>query len=195
MNRRIFAFWIGLTLFRFSRSFGAESLDSAAATIMEWSETKIGAKRERWKPNANYRWRWYERQTLINGQWRTSGLTTPEDRHTGVRYDGASGYLSDELVPANVRQYSLRTWKKFANGRDRASDTIGEGQPPSKWLRSLDANELRLWLRTVRLPEVGVEGMSYWTHLTRDHSFSAARIRGLTISEQARLHSAAHYGF
>jgi len=49
------------------------------------------------------------------------------------------------------------------------------GRPPSKWLRSLSADEIRIWLKTVRVPEAGVSGMTYWEHLTRDHMFHAER--------------------
>jgi hypothetical protein len=69
------------------------------------------------------------------------------------------------------------------------------GRPPSKWLRSLKADELRIWLKTIEVPEAGVEGMTYWEHLTRDHSFDPERIEGLTIDEQAKLHAAAHFGY
>jgi hypothetical protein len=70
-----------------------------------------------------------------------------------------------------------------------------DGRPPSQWLRSLYADELRVWLATIEVPEAGVSGMTFWTHLTRDHGFDAARIDGLTEEEQAKLHAAAHYGY
>ncbi len=38
-------------------------------------------------------------------------------------------------------------------------------------------------------------GMTYWEHLTRDHSFDPKNIAGLTIAEQAKLHGAAHHGY
>jgi hypothetical protein len=69
------------------------------------------------------------------------------------------------------------------------------GRPPSKWLRSLHADEISVWLKTIRVPEAGVEGMTVWNHLTRDHRFDAARIKGLTEPEQFKLHAAAHYGY
>jgi len=69
------------------------------------------------------------------------------------------------------------------------------GRPPSKWLRSLHADEVSVWLKTIRVPEAGVSGMTVWTHLTRDHMFDAAHIKGLTEPEQFKLHTAAHYGY
>ncbi len=38
-------------------------------------------------------------------------------------------------------------------------------------------------------------GMTFWEHLTRDHSFDPKKIAGLTLAEQAKLHGAAHYGY
>ena len=69
------------------------------------------------------------------------------------------------------------------------------GRPPSRWLRSLNAEELRIWLRTIEVPEAGVSGMTFWVHLTRDHRFDPDRIAGLTTEEQAKLHAAAHDGY
>jgi hypothetical protein len=69
------------------------------------------------------------------------------------------------------------------------------GRPPSKWLRSLNAEEISVWLKTIRVPEAGVSGMTVWTHLTRDHMFDAARIKGISEPEQFKLHAAAHYGY
>lgn len=69
------------------------------------------------------------------------------------------------------------------------------GRPPSKWLRSLDAEEIRIFLGAIDPPEAGVSGMTFWTHLTRDHFFDAEKIEGLTDAEEAKLHAAAHEGY
>jgi hypothetical protein len=37
--------------------------------------------------------------------------------------------------------------------------------------------------------------MTFWTHLTQDHSFDPENLVGLTLAEQAKLHAAAHYGY
>lgn len=194
MNRRRFAFCIGLILFNLNRYLRAEKVDHFAADLMEWTEASTSENRERWRPNANGTWNWYERQTFIDGEWTTSGLTTPVHRRKKEFHNGEDGYLDESLVPDPVRESTNRIWKKLAQGRQVRGGFV-DGQPPSQWIRSLNASELRLWLRTVRLPEVGVEQMTFWTHLTRDHSFSAKRIRGLTEAELAKLHSAAHHGF
>ena len=52
-----------------------------------------------------------------------------------------------------------------------------------------------MWLQTIEVPEAGVSGMTFFEHLTRDHSFDALRIAGLNEDEQAKLHAAAHYGY
>jgi len=70
-----------------------------------------------------------------------------------------------------------------------------DGRPPSEWLRSMDADELRAWLANIEVPEAGVHGMTFWTHLTRDHMFQPLLIKGLTEGEQAKLHAAAHFGY
>jgi len=69
------------------------------------------------------------------------------------------------------------------------------GRPPSRWLRSLDAAGLRHWLAMVDLPETGVSGMTFYTHLTRDHFFDPSVVEELTLAEQEKLHSAAHEGY
>lgn len=80
-------------------------------------------------------------------------------------------------------------------GRPDENRRARDGRPPSQWLRSLNAEELRVWLPKIDPPEAGVSGMTFWTHLTRDHSFDAENIKGLTLDEQAKLHAAAHDGY
>lgn len=132
-----------------------------------------------------------------------TGITTPINKATGQPYLGRSGYLDESLAPADLRRGDQAGNTEVA---EEASDPPGpprpdptrrarHGRPPSKWLRSLHADEIRIWLRTIEVPEAGVSGMTYWTHLTRDHSFDAEKITGLTVDEQAKLHAAAHYGY
>lgn len=70
-----------------------------------------------------------------------------------------------------------------------------DGRPPSEWLRSMDSEELRAWLAKIEVSEASVHGMTFWTHLTRDHLFRPLLIKGLTEVEQAKLHAAAHFGY
>jgi hypothetical protein len=70
-----------------------------------------------------------------------------------------------------------------------------DGRPPSDWLRSMEVEELRAWLADIEVPEAAVHGMTFWTHLTRDHMFQPLLIKGLSESELAKLHAAAHFGY
>ena len=173
------------------------------------------AQSVRWSAAQNRTWRWFERETLVRGKWRLSGITTPVHRRTGERFAGAKGYLADEEIPAEIRR---RGHAQFDVEVDRAvyfeavplendpaeSNEPGkidpirkarEGRPASKWLRSLTAAELREWLPTVDSPEAGVEGMTFYEHLTRDHGFRGENVKDLTEAEQAKLHAAAHAGY
>lgn len=80
-------------------------------------------------------------------------------------------------------------------GHPSATRRSRHGRPPSRWLRSLNADELRLWLGRVDIQIAFVDGMTYWTHLTRDHGFDPKKIRGLNEAELAELHGAAHEGY
>ncbi len=68
-------------------------------------------------------------------------------------------------------------------------------QSNKKWIRSLNAKELRVFLKTFKAPYVGVWGMSVTYHLTNHHGFVRSNLRGLTNKELIKLHSAAHYGY
>jgi hypothetical protein len=216
-TRRRFAFWVGMGLFSLGERLHAKGFDTLAAAAMR--ATDLDAKAlgaiesgnelathgapEHWIVGENNTWRWFERENLIDGQWCVTGITTPVHKVTGDYYQGR-GYLEEDLAPA-----SLRNGKLEASAVDPAAEVAFEhdhgqssptrrarhGRPPSRWLRSLSADELHIWLKTIEVPEAGVEGMTYWTHLTRDHSFDPARIEGLQIDDQAKLHAAAHYGY
>jgi hypothetical protein len=207
MTRRRFAFWLGLGLFNLSEFLRADGLDALAAAVM--GDPAAAAKPttpEHWTAVEDDTWRWFERENLVNGQWMLTGTTTPVNKETGERAVESAGYLADDLLPADM-------WIGDQPGEMEAArsmfDDIHEpdfrlpaamrrsrhGRPPSKWLRSLDAGEIRIWLKTIEVPEADVSGMTYWEHLTRDHSFEPKKIEGLTIDEQAKLHAAAHYGY
>ena len=197
MNRRQFAFWVGMGLFWLSEKAHAYFIDSAAAHIMSWSEAQKSAKsrKERWRANENRTWRWYERSHFIDGKWKVTGITTPIHKTTGKPFKEKSGYLDASLVPESVKESAEALKKKLALAEVDATRRAEGGRPPSKWLRSLHADEIRIWLKTIKVPPAGVDGMTFWTHLTRDHFFSADHIKGLTIPEQAKLHAAAHFGY
>ena len=175
-------------------------VDAQPSSSPKAKDLKPGAK-VRWKAAENNTWQWYERETLVNGQWKLTGITSPVHRNTGEYYRGATGYLEQSAVPHDVRRRgSIEAFEKDANETDVPGQPdpvrrAREGRPASKWIRSLSLNELRAWLPTIDVPEAGVEGMTYWEHLTRDHGFDPVRIEGLTEEEQAKLHGTAHAGY
>ena len=202
MQRRRFVFWVGFGLFGLAEKLRASALDDLAAAIMQKSSGPSSAA-EHWRMVGNNTWRWYERESLVDGKWRVSGITSPIHRVTGEPYTGKTGYLDESLVPASMRQVQRASHTASVGdaaseddpGRSTAARRARHGRPPSKWLRSLHADELRIWLRTLDPPEAGVEGMTFFEHLTRDHSFDATVVNGLTETEQAKLHAAAHAGY
>ena len=206
MKRRRFLFWVGLGLFSLGEKLRADGLDKLAAAIMEDADpvptSKATATPIHWRAAENGSWRWYERESFVDGRWNLTGITTPIHKKTGQPPAGRKGYLDESLVPADVRTSGNEAHDRLEHSSTDSTypepDPVRRarhGRPPSKWLRSLRADEIRIWLKTINVPEAGVEGMTYWTHLTRDHSFDAEKIEGLTIDEQAKLHAAAHYGY
>ena len=207
MKRRRFLFWISLGLFNLAETLRADELDELAAATLNSAEpatTKARAATPiHWRATQNTTWQWYERETFVDGRWMLTGITTPINKKTGEPYTEQKGYLDDSLVPEEMRVWGQDVGDRFAAtapaeaGDHRPDPTrrARHGRPPSKWLRSLHADELRIWLKTIDVPEADVSGMTFWEHLTRDHYFDAERIAGLTEGEQAKLHAAAHYGY
>ena len=209
MKRRQFAFWIGFGLFSLAEKLRADSLDRLAAAAMRMTDSHAApstealpnANAEHWTAAENKTWRWLERENFIDGNWKLTGITTPVNKQTGERYTGKTGYLDERLAPEDVRFGEQELSEDEAGEIEPAPhlpDSVRRarhGRPPSRWLRSLNADELSVWLKKIDVPEAGVSGMTYWIHLTRDHSFNPRRIEGLTEDEQAKLHAAAHYGY
>jgi hypothetical protein len=206
-SRRRFAFWLGFGMFALGEKLQANGLDTLAAAAMRAVEAKKplpppAAIPEHWTAGENNQWRWFEREQLVRGQWRVTGITTPVRKNTGELAKGP-GYLDESLVPESMRTGRLETSSndashtafEYDHGKPSPTRRARHGRPPSRWLRSLNADELHVWLKTIDVPEAGVEGMTYWTHLTRDHSFDPEKIEGLDIPDQAKLHAAAHYGY
>jgi hypothetical protein len=211
MNRRQFAFWLGFGLFSLADRLRVYGLDELAAAAMRATETdalkSTAASRTmtavHWTAAENRSWRWFEREDYIDGQWKLTGITTPVSKKTGEPKVGGTGYLQDGVVPESLRlgkdsdlvELPPEVRAEYSRHQPKAKFRARHGRPPSKWLRSLHADELRIWLATIDPPEAGVSGMTYWEHLTRDHSFDAKKIDGLSLDEQAKLHAAAHYGY
>lgn len=223
MTRRRFVFWIGMGLFGMAERLGTAGLDRLAAAAMDATSADAGmvpapsaveaeAVAEatslpvHWQATHNATWRWVQREHYVDGEWRVTGMTTPVHRTSGEAFDGAQGYLDDAELPERFRAESAEAESDEAIDSVPASeDTPGpdptserrarHGRPPSRWLRSLNADELSLWLATVEPPEATVDGMTFAEHLTGDHGFDAERIEGLAEEELAKLHAAAHHGY
>ena len=216
-TRRRFAFWCGMGLFALAERLRAQPLDSLAAAIMPEGDGALAAADRQqvngathWSAAENRTWRWFERETWSDGRWQVTGITTPIHKTTGERYTGATGYLPDIMIPDRLRmplppadnegfvgppepeddETSLRN-----PGQADSERRTRHGRPPSRWLRSLRADELHIWLKTIEVPEADVVGMTFWEHLTRDHSFDPTKIEGLDQADQAKLHAAAHFGY
>ena len=235
MNRRHFAFWFSFGLFTLAERLKVYGLDELAAAMMRDEKSPANPLPTHWRLADNGVWRWFERETFVDGKWKLSGITTPVRMETGELAPIQEGYLDEAIVPAEVRRRkpTLTADEALAANKDENAPPVSEksdksaeppatatvqatapnpsldfderqpsekrrarhGRPPSKWLRSLHADELRIWLKTIDVPEADVVGMTYWEHLTRDHSFDPAHIEGLEVDEQAKLHAAAHYGY
>jgi hypothetical protein len=206
MTRRRFAFWIGFGLFSLAEKLRINGFDALAAEVMDRTDSTAARARTstplHWTATENKTWRWFERESLIDGRWQLTGITTPIHKKTGEPHV-AAGYLDESLVPTKVRlgkqevveNIPSELLTEFTEHQPSEKRRARHGRPPSKWLRSLHAEEIRIWLKTIDVPEAGVSGMTYWTHLTRDHFFDEDKIEGLTEDEQAKLHAAAHYGY
>ena len=209
MNRRRFAFWLSFGLFSLAERTRLAALDRLAAAVVGGPAAGLPETPIHWTVASNQRWWWYERQAWVDQQWVTTGITRPLNKQTGKPSEDAEGYLEETDVPPAFRvagrrrdavvqgQVSDVEGSDWSDQHGRPSDErrARHGRPPSLWLRSLEADELRIWLKTIDVPEAGVSGMTYWVHLTRDHSFDPAKIEGLNEDEQALLHAAAHYGY
>lgn len=209
-TRRRFAFWVGFGIFTLGEKLHAKGFDTLAAATMRATDAKQKAAKassrptnpEHWTAAENNHWRWFEREQLIDDQWRVTGITTPVRKDTGELAQGR-GYLDESLAPESMRKGALEetrgeaTEKTFEHDHGKPSPTrrARHGRPPSRWLRSLRADDLTIWLKTIDVPEAGVEGMTYFEHLTRDHSFDPVKIEDLAEVDQAKLHAAAHYGY
>jgi hypothetical protein len=212
MTRRRFTFWLGFGLFTLAEKLHLSCLDALAAAAMGDDDRPAGAKKtppEHWTAAEDDDWKWFERETYLDGQWVLTGTTTPISKETGEPQTDNKAYLDEGQLPPSMRPTEQRGPSQAEDDADAANEEgdkarqqlplsgrrARHGRPPSKWLRSLNADEIRIWLKTIEVPEAGVSGMTYWEHLTRDHSFDPAKIEGLAEAEQAQLHAAAHFGY
>lgn len=204
MIRRRAMFWMGFGLFSLAERLQADMLDDLAAKVMGTAATSASPPEQpiHWRAAENNTWRWFVQEKFVDGKWHVTGITTPIHKETGEAYAGHTGYLDSSTVPVSVRgeddadetPASIAD-HDFTHHGPSAARRARHGRPPSKWLRSLQADELSIWLKTIDVPEATVEGMTYLEHLTRDHFFREANVKSLTMDEQAKLHAAAHHGY
>ena len=142
----------------------ADGLDRLAALVMRTAEPASPATTatpEHWTAAENNTWMWFEREHLLDGHWKLTGITTPTNKRTGERHPERTGYLDDSLVPEAVRRGEPQKLTDAAAAA-AVEDDPGQpnpwrraryGRPPSRWLRSLYADELRIWLKTIDVPK------------------------------------------
>lgn len=140
--------------------------------------------------------------------------TTPRTRRAFSTWLAASGFLlttssrgvAQDLFESGVRvadaqagttaiDHGHQPLSQEPYGQVSRERRSRDGRPPSEWLRGMEVEELRAWLADLEVPESGVHGMTFWTHLTRDHMFQPLLIKGLSEVELAKLHAAAHHGY
>ena len=129
--------------------------------------------------------------------WRTaSGLAVVSSR-CALAQDLAEVFDIADSRPLGqpVMTHSQPPSRPDSDGQVSLERRLQDGRPPSEWLRSMDTEELRAWLAEIEVPEAGVHGMAFRTHLTRDHMFQPLLIKDLTEAKQAKLHAAAHFGY
>jgi hypothetical protein len=170
MQRRRFFYWMSAGLFGLGESLGIEAFDRLAAAAMNF---RSGSSR--------------------SGSSGTYAHSSKAIGYGQANRSNASSSYNGSLIPAGpvVDVPDDPTYE----GKIDPKRAARHGRAPSRWLRSLAAEELREWLKTVNPPHTGVVGNQFALHLTRDHLFVADRVAGLTMQEQAKLHSAAHAGY
>ena len=211
-GRREFFIATGAALLATRFAHAEEQLPlSEVSEFIGWEEVaRKGHVFEHWTPEEDSMWKWYRLERYTSNKWETVGISMPIHKETGEPFKEKSGYVEHNKIPAFVLEGSLpatpKDWKKNMQPSqfdpltsvDREPDATArarDGRPATEWLRSLTASELRGWLPTVQPPETGVNGMTFWVHLVRDHGFDPRRINGLSEDEFRTLHSAAHYGY
>lgn len=211
-DRRRFGIALGLGLLASKTLWGDdEIISSSEPAFVDWQQlAEQGQTFEHWTPEEDSQWKWYRLERYVDGNWQSVGISCPVNKETGELYQPATEYVSLEDIPdyvlsgdlpvrsPDIARHLAPSQFDHQTAMQRVPDAeiqLRDGRPPSDWLLSLNAEELRIWLESVDAPEAGVNGMTFWVHLVRDHSFDPRRIEGLTEHEFMLLHSAAHYGY
>jgi len=211
-NRRQFVAALGLGLVSARTGSGDDEISFASHPFfVEWQElARQGQIFEHWTPEDDGKWSWYRAERYVDGDWKSHAISLPVNRKTGELHQPADGYVGLDNIPPYVLTGDLPQLpdsikRQMAPSQFDPTEAMmrlphpevqmRDGKPPSEWLRSLYADELRTWLKTIDITEATVSGMTFWVHLVRDHSFDPRRIEGLNEREFLQLHSAAHFGY
>ncbi|MCR9294902.1 MAG: hypothetical protein NXI32_19460 [bacterium] len=211
-SRRQFTFALGLGLVSAKLAWGENgTISELPPDYLDWQQlAERGHVFEHWTPEEDGPWQWYRLERYIEATWKSVGISLPVNRDTGEEFEPSDGYihrdeipsyvLAEELplLPEEVRRHLSPSQFDPEEALRRKPDPeiqLRDGRPPSDWLTSLNAEELRKWLVTIDAPPATVNGMTFWVHLIRDHSFDPRRIEGLSEHEFFLLHSAAHHGY
>ncbi|QDS94008.1 hypothetical protein FF011L_27850 [Roseimaritima multifibrata] len=211
-NRRSFIQMLGLSLAAAKTSWSDEqNLELMKEAPRPWQQFAIeGHVFEHWTPEEEGEWKWYRLERFLDEEWQTVGISLPKHRESGEAFEPSDGYVSPEKIPTHVIENKIPKLPSHLlidmepsqydpeKASERTPDPIiqgRDGKPPSEWLLSLTAEELRDWLQKAESPGAAVRGMTCWVHLVRDHGFDPRRIEGLSPDEFTLLHSAAHYGY
>jgi hypothetical protein len=187
------------------------SQSEAPPSFPSWQDFAAeGLVLEHWTPEQDDTWRWFRLERYEQSDWKTAAISLPIHRTSDESFEPSDGYVPTADIPSHVITGAIPELPPGLEDRmapsqfelsDPATRTpdpdirLRDGKPPSDWLTSLRATELREWLQTIDPIQAEVRGMTHWVHLIRDHGFDPLRINGLTEEEFTQLHSAAHEGY
>lgn len=211
-NRRQFAFTLGSGLISARLAWGEDDLISdLSPDYLDWQQlAKQGHVFEHWTPEQDGPWQWYRLERYVKNEWKSVAISLPVNQETGEDFEPSDGYIPRDEIPSYVFAKELPVLpaavsKHLSPSRYDPEEALlrtpdpeiqrRDGRPPSDWLTSLTAEELRKWLITIEAPPATVSGMTFWVHLIRDHGFDPRRIDGLSEHEYSLLHAAAHHGY
>ena len=158
MTRRRFAFWLGFGLFTLAEKLRMGSLDALAAATMRTAEPSPVGENSLARALERGR-KQYVALVRTRDATLTANGSSPESRRRSVKRLASltrelERYLDPNVVPASVQSVDNEVTAeeiadakaKYGHRRPHATRVARHGRPPSKWLRSLNADEIRIWL-------------------------------------------------
>ncbi len=131
LTRRSFSTWLAASGFVLTTSRRAPAQDLVESEqFLPFGEARRlndlvaddSKAEERWTAAANESWQWYERESLLHGQWKLTGITTPVHRVTGKCFEAVPGYLDESPVPIECRRVD--------HGRQEGHPAVVRSEPP-----------------------------------------------------------------